>query len=139
MSVLLAAGGAALFSAGAAIGAVVTLAAARRKIAAVTEAAEEANAMITAHSEHAFKDLSDAHARADAMISAIETAKMSTAKAEESVADLIQKITLSREKLERASRLSWFERSEAAEEARILKRAAKSEKTERAFIPPVEA
>lgn len=139
MSVLLAAGGVALFGVGAAIGTLVTLAAARRKIEAVTEAAEAANATIAAESEHAIKDLSDAHARADAMINAIESARVSTARAEESVAGLIHQISLSREKLDRASRLSWFERSEAAEEARILKRASKAEKGDRAFIPPVEA
>lgn len=139
MSLLLAAGGAALFAAGAGIGTFVTLAAARRKFAAITEAAEAANAMIAAESEHAIKDLTDAHARADAMIDAIETAKVSTARAEESVAGLIHKINLSREKIDQVSRLSWFERNDVADEARAAKRAAKAEKAERAFIPPVEA
>jgi hypothetical protein len=138
MSLLLAGGGAALFAAGAAIGTLVTLAAAKRKFAAITEAAEAANAMIAAESEHAIKDLTDAHARADAMISAIETAKVSTARAEESVAGLIHKINLSRENLDKVSRLSWFERNEAANEARAARRAAKADRANVAFIPPVE-
>jgi hypothetical protein len=138
MSLLLASGGAVLFAAGAAIGTLVTLAAAKRKFAAITEAAEAANAMIAAESEHAIKDLTDAHARADAMISAIETAKVSTARAEESVAGLIHKINLSRENLDKVSRLSWFERNEAANEARAARRAAKADRANVAFIPPVE-
>lgn len=138
MSWVLAGGGAALFAAGAIIGTLVTLAAAKRKFSAITEAAEAANAMIAAESEHAIKDLTDAHARADAMIDAIETAKMSTARAEESVAGLIHKINLSREKLDKVSRLSWFERNDAAEEARAARRAAKAGKADDAFIPPVE-
>lgn len=138
MSLLLAAGGAALFAFGAGVGTLVTLAAAKRKFTAITEAAEAVNAMIAAESEHAIKDLSEAHARADAMIDAIETAKMSTARAEESVAGLIQKINLSREKISEVSRLSWFERDEAAQEARAARRAAKAEKADRAFIPPIE-
>ncbi len=138
MSILLAAGGAALFAAGAGVGTLVTISAAKRKFAAITEAAEAANAMIAAESEHAIKDLNDAHTRADAMIDAIETAKVSTARAEESVAGLIHKINLSRAKIDQVSRLSWFERNEAADEAREARRAAKAEKSERAFIPPVE-
>lgn len=138
MSLLLAGGGAALFAAGAAVGTFVTLAAAKRKFAAITEAAETANALIAAESEHAIKDLTDAHARADAMISAFETAKLSTARAEESVAGLIHKINVSREKLDKVSKLSWFERNEAAEEARATKRAAKAGKANSAFIPPIE-
>lgn len=139
MSLLLAGGGAALFAAGAAVGTFVTLAAAKRKFAAITEAAETANAVIAAESEHAIKDLSDAHARADAMISAIETAKLSTARAEESVAGLIDKINISRENLDKVAKLSWFERNEAAEAARAAKRAAKAEKASAAFIPPIES
>ena len=115
-----------------------TLAAAKRKFAAITEAAETANDLIAAESEHAIKDLNDAHARADAMISAIENAKLSTARAEESVAGLIQKINFSREKLDKVAKLSWFERNEAAEEARAAKRAAKAEEQNAAFIPPIE-
>jgi hypothetical protein len=138
MSLLLAGGGAALFAAGAAVGTFVTLAAAKRKFAAITEAAETANALIAAESEHAIKDLTDAHARADAMINAIETAKLSTARAEESVAGLIHKITISREKLDRVAKLSWFERDKAADEARAAKRAAKAETANSAFIPPLE-
>lgn len=139
MSILLAAGGAALFAAGAGVGTFVTLAAAKRKFAAITEAAEAANAMIVAESEHAIKDLTEAHARADAMIDAFETAKLSTARAEESVAGLIHKINLSRDKISEVARISWFERNEAAAEARAAKRAAKAEMADRAFIPPVEA
>ncbi len=139
MSVLLAVGGAVLFAAGAGVGTLVTLAAARRKFSAITEAAEAANSMIAAESEHAIKDLTEAHSRADAMIDAIETSKISTARAEESVAGLIHKINLSREKIDQVSRLSWFERNDAADEARAAKRAAKAEKAERAFIPPIEA
>lgn len=139
MSMLLAAGGAALFAAGAGVGTLVTLAAAKRKFAAITEAADAANVMIAAESDLAIKDLTEAHARADAMINAIETSKMSTARAEESVAGLIQKINLSRDKISEVSRLSWFERDEAAEQARAAKRAEKAEKADRAFIPPVEA
>ncbi len=138
MSLLLAGGGAAIFAAGAAIGTFVTLVAAKRKFAAITEAAATANAVIATESEHAIKDLTDAHARADAMINAIETAKLSTAKAEESVAGLIHKINLSRENLDKVARLSWFERSEAADDARAAKRAAKAEKANSAFIPPIE-
>lgn len=139
MNWLLAGGGAALFAAGAIVGTLVTLAAAKRKFAAITEAAETANALIAAESELAIKDLTEAHARADAMINAIETAKVSTVRAEESVAGLIHKINLSREKIDKVSRLSWFERDEAAEEARASKRAAKADKANAAFIPPVEA
>ncbi|MFN0022298.1 MAG: hypothetical protein ACKVS5_00200 [Parvularculaceae bacterium] len=139
MSILLAAGGAALFAAGAGVGTFVTLAAAKRKFAAISEAADTANAMIAAESEHAIRDLSDAHARADAMINAIETAKMSTSRAEESVAGLIHKITLSREKIEAVSRLAWFDRGEAREAKLAEKRAAKAEKAAGAFIPPIDA
>ncbi|MFN3961184.1 MAG: hypothetical protein ACK4NP_14925 [Parvularculaceae bacterium] len=138
MSLLLAGGGAALFAAGAVVGTLVTLAAAKRKFAAITEAAEAANAMIAAESEHAIKDLTDAHARADAMINAIETAKLSTAKAEESVAGLIQKINLSREKLDKVSRLSWFARNDGAEERQRQsgKRGPEFSAGDDAFIPP---
>jgi hypothetical protein len=139
MSLFLAAGGAALFAAGAGVGTFVTLAAAKRKFAAIADAAEAANAMIGAESEHAIKDLTDAHARADAMIDAIETAKISTARAEESVTGLIHKINLSREKIDQVSRLSWFERDQAGDDARASRRAAKAEKASGAFIPPVEA
>jgi hypothetical protein len=139
MSWVLAAGGAALFAIGGGIGALVTLAAARRKFAAISEAAEAANAMIAAESEHAIRDLTEAHARADAMIDAIETSKLSTARAEESVAGLIHKINVSRQKIGEVSRLSWFERDGAPREARAARRAAKPEHAERAFIPPVEA
>jgi len=137
MSILLVAGGAAMFASGAVVGTFVTLAAAKRKFGAITEAAEAANAMIAAESEHAIKDLTEAHARADAMIDAIETAKVSTARAEESVAGLIHKINLSREKIDQVSKLSWFERDEAAAQARETRRAAKADRAERAFIPPV--
>jgi hypothetical protein len=138
MSLLLAGGGAALFAAGAVVGTLVTLAAAKRKFAAIAEAAEAANAMIAAESEHAIKDLTDAHARADAMINAIETAKLSTARAEESVAGLIHKINLSREKLDKVSRLSWFARDDGAEERqhRGGKRGPKFSAGDDAFIPP---
>lgn len=136
MSLLLAGFGAALFAAGAVIGTLVTLAAAKRKFAAITEAADAANALIAAESELAIKDLTDAHARADAMIDAIETAKLSTAKAEESVAGLIHQINLSREKLDKVSRLSWFERNNAADDSRNPRQAPKADSSEGAFIAP---
>lgn len=136
MSLLLAGVGAALFAAGAVIGTLVTLAAAKRKFSAITEAAEAANAMIAAESEHAIKDLTDAHARADAMIDAIETAKLSTARAEESVAGLIHQINLSREKLDKVSRLSWFERSDAAGESQNSRRSPKADRSDGAYIAP---
>lgn len=108
MDALIYAGGAAVFAIGAAIGSAVTLALAKVKLAAMTEAAERANAIITSQSEGALKDLADAHARAEAMIGAIENAKLSTARAETSVTQLISKIHHSRASLEKAARLDWF-------------------------------
>ena len=108
MSALLFAGGAAVFAAGAAVGSSITLALAKDKLAAMSEAASHANAIITTQSDGALKDLADAHARAEAMISAIETAKLSTARAETSVTNLISKIHHSRVSLEKVARLDWF-------------------------------
>jgi len=108
MSAILIAGGAAAFAAGAAVGSSITLALAKDKLAAMTEAAERANAIITSQSDGALKDLAEAHARAEAMISAIETAKLSTARAETSVTSLIAKIHHSRASLEKVARLDWF-------------------------------
>lgn len=108
MSAILFAGGAAVFAVGAAVGSSITLALAKDKLAAMTEAAERANAIITTQSDGALKDLAEAHARAEAMISAIETAKLSTARAETSVTSLIAKIHHSRASLEKVARLDWF-------------------------------
>lgn len=109
MSVVLIVGGAAIFAAGLGVGAAATLALARDKIAAMTAAAERANAVITTHSEDALKELAEAHASAQAMIGAIETAKASTARAETSVTGLISKIHASRESLDEVARLQWFQ------------------------------
>lgn len=114
MSAFLLAGGAAAFAVGAAIGSAITLALAKDKLAAMSEAAERANAIITTQSEGALKDLADAHSRAEAMISAIETAKLSTARAETSVTNLIAKIHHSRTTLEKVARLDWFPSLKAA-------------------------
>lgn len=108
MSIMLVAGAAAIFAAGAAVGSALSLALAKDKLAAMTEAAERANAIIMTQSEGALKDLADAHARTEAMIAAIETAKHSTARAETSVTNLISKIHLSRESLEKVARRDWF-------------------------------
>lgn len=108
MSALLLAGGAAVFAAGAAIGSAITLALAKDKLAAMSEAAERANAIITTQSDGALKDLAEAHARAEAMIGAIENAKLSTERAETSVTTLIAKIHHSRASLEKVARLDWF-------------------------------
>lgn len=108
MSAVLIAGGAAVFGVGAWIGSALTLALAKDKLAAMTEAAERANAIITTQSEGALKDLAEAHARAEAMIGAIENAKLSTARAETSVTNLIGKIHHSRASLEKVARLDWF-------------------------------
>jgi hypothetical protein len=124
MSALLIAGGAAVFGVGAAIGSALTLALAKDKLAAMTEAAERANAIITTQSEGALKDLADAHSRAEAMIDAIETAKLSTARAETSVTNLISKIHHSRTSLEKVARLDWFPSMKRAD---AEKRAMKAE------------
>ena len=108
MSAVLFAGGAAVFAAGAAVGSSITLALAKDKLAAMSQAAERANAIITTQSDGALKDLAEAHARAEAMISAIETAKVSTSRAETSVTNLISKIHHSRASLEKVARLDWF-------------------------------
>lgn len=108
MSAMLIAGGAAAFAVGAAVGSAVTLALARDKLAAMTQAAERANAIITTQSEGALRDLAEAHARAEAMIGAIENAKLSTARAETSVTNLISEIQHSRTSLEKVARLGWF-------------------------------
>jgi len=108
MDALIYAGGAAVFAVGAAIGSSITLALAKDKLAAMTAAAERANAIITSQSEGALKDLAEAHARAEAMIGAIENAKLSTARAETSVTNLISKIHHSRASLEKVARLDWF-------------------------------
>lgn len=108
MSALMLAGGGAIFAAGAWIGSAITLALAKDKLAAMAEAAERANAIITTQSDGALKDLAEAHARAEAMIAAIETAKLSTARAETSVTNLISKIHHSRASLEKVARLEWF-------------------------------
>ncbi len=113
MSVLFLAGGAA-FAAGAAVGSSITLALAKDKLAAMSAAASQANAIITSQSDDALKDLADAHARAEAMIGAIETAKLSTARAETSVTHLIAKIHHSRASLEKVARLDWFPSLKAA-------------------------
>jgi hypothetical protein len=111
--------GGALFAAGAAVGGALTLALARDKITAMRDAAAEANAVIAHQSEDALKDLADAYAKAEAMIGVIETAKLSTARAESSVTDLIAKIHESRALIERVSRKEWFQPS-----ARRLEREA---------------
>lgn len=108
MSVILIIGGAALFAAGLGVGGALTLALARDKFNAMTAAAEEANAIIEAQSADALKDLADAHAKAEAMIGAIETAKSSTARAETSVTGLISKIHASRERLDKVASRAWF-------------------------------
>lgn len=118
MSALLFAGGAAAFAVGAAIGSSITLALAKDKLAAMAEAAERANAIITTQSDGALKDLAEAHARAEAMIDAIETAKLSTARAETSVTNLISKIHHSRASLEKVARLDWFPALKPAPRAR---------------------
>lgn len=108
MSVLLFAGGAALFAAGAAVGSALTLALARDKLEAMTLAAERASALIMTQSDGALKDLAEAHRRAEAMIGAIETAKLSTARADASVTSLIEKIEDSRASLVEAASRRWF-------------------------------
>jgi hypothetical protein len=109
MSMELYLGGAALFGAGAAIGGALTLALAKDKISAMTDAAEQANAVVASQSEDALKDLADAYAKAEAMIDVIETAKASTARAEASVSDLIARIHHARGLIERVSRKEWFQ------------------------------
>ncbi len=145
MSTMLIAGGAAVFAVGAAIGSAITLALAKDKLAAMTEAAERANVIITTQSEGALKDLADAHARAEAMISAIETAKLSTARAETIVTSLISKIHHSRASLEKVARLDWFPAFKARNAAGDAAASAQPEK-KRSFSvfgrreePPVAA
>lgn len=108
MGWMLVAGGVAVFAVGLAVGAALTLALARDKFRAMTEAADRASLVLSAQSEGALKDLADAHRKAEAMIGAIETAKLSTARAETSVTGLIANIHESRDGLEKASQLSWF-------------------------------
>lgn len=108
MGWMLVAGGAAAFVGGMAIGAALTLALARDKFRAMTEAADRASLVLSAQSSGALNDLADAHRKAEAMIGAIETAKLSTARAETSVTGLIANIQESRDGLEKAAQLSWF-------------------------------
>lgn len=108
MGWMLVAGGAAAFVGGMAIGAALTLALARDKFRVMTEAADRASLVLSAQSSGALKDLADAHRKAEAMIGAIETAKLSTARAETSVTGLIANIKESRDGLEKAAQLSWF-------------------------------
>ena len=135
------AGGAAIFAAGAWIGSAITLALAKDKLAAMAEAAERANAIITTQSDGALKDLAEAHARAEAMITAIETAKLSTARAETSVTNLISKIHHSRASLEKVARLDWFPslkqapREPAAEKPRLTLFARKEPSPAPAEVP----
>lgn len=109
MDTMLYLGGAALFAVGAAVGGALTLALAKDKISAMTDAAAQANAVVASHSEDALKDLADAYAKAEAMIDVIETAKSSTARAEASVSDLITRIHHARGLIERVSRKEWFQ------------------------------
>lgn len=124
MGWMLVAGGAAAFVGGMAIGAALTLALARDKFRAMTEAADRASLVLSAQSSGALKDLADAHRKAEAMIGAIETAKLSTARAETSVTGLIANIQESRDGLEKAAQLSWFP---ALGRGRSIKWAAREE------------
>jgi hypothetical protein len=108
MGWMLVAGGAAAFAVGLAVGAALTLALARDKFRAMTQAADRASVVLSAQSSGALKDLADAHRKAEAMIGAIETAKLSTARAGTSVTGLIANIHESRDGLEKAAQLSWF-------------------------------
>lgn len=137
MSAMLIAGGAAAFAVGAAVGSAITLALARDKLAAMTQAAERANAIITTQSEGALRDLAEAHARAEAMIGAIENAKLSTARAETSVTNLISEIHHSRASLEKVARLGWFPSPKAAVTARS--RRARLATTETPAVEPPQA
>jgi hypothetical protein len=108
VSVLIVAGGAALFAVGLGVGSAVTLALARDKLEAMTLAAERARSLILAQSDGALKDLAEAHSKAEAMLGAIETAKRSTARADASVTSLIEKIEDSRANLKEVAERRWF-------------------------------
>jgi hypothetical protein len=108
MSILVWAVGAGAFAGGLGVGAALALGLARDKMAAITAAADEARSLIGSRSEGALKDLSAAHQRAEQLIGAIEAAKMSSARAEMSVSELMADIAQSKETLERATALGWF-------------------------------
>lgn len=109
MSLLLGVVAAGAFSLGAIVGVAAAFAMARRKFTALHEAAVAAGTLISQRSEHALSDLSDAHARAEAMIDAIENARVSTGRAKLSVTSLMSDIRQSREKFESAASEEWFE------------------------------
>jgi hypothetical protein len=109
MSFLLGLVAAGAFALGAVVGVAASFAMARRKFTALHEAAVAAGSLISQRSEHALSDLSDAHARAEAMIDAIENAKISTGRAKLSVTSLMTDIHKSREKFEHAASEDWFE------------------------------
>ncbi len=108
MSVILVAGGVAVFVVGAAVGAALMYAMARDRFAAMAEAAERANHLITAQSNDALKDLGEALAKAEAVIGAIDTARRGATRAESSVAGLITRINQSCADLDKASQRGWL-------------------------------
>jgi hypothetical protein len=108
MGILVWAIGAGAFAGGMGVGAALALGLARDKMAAMTAAADEARALIGSRSEDALKELSTAHQRAEQLIGAIEAAKLSSARAEMSVSELMADIAQSRATLERATTLGWF-------------------------------
>ena len=109
MTMILGIVAAASFLIGGVVGVAVTFAMARRKFAAMIEAAAAAGQLISAHSQQALTDLADAHARAETMINTIENARVSTGRAKLSVTGLMNDIAHSKEKFEAAAREDWFE------------------------------
>lgn len=109
MSMIMGLVAAGAFALGTIVGVAAAFAMARRKFTALHEAAHAAGALISQRSEHALADLAEAHARAEAMIDAIENAKLSTGRAKLSVTSLMTDIHHSREKFENAAQEEWFE------------------------------
>ncbi len=109
MSLILGLVAAASFGAGGVVGVAVAFATARRKFAAMNEAAAAAGQLISANSQQALADLAEAHARAETMIDAIENARLSTGRAKLSVTGLMSDIAASKAKFEAAAEEDWFE------------------------------
>lgn len=97
------------FALGGVIGVAIAFAMARRKFAAMHDAAQAAGNLISANSQQALADLADAHSRAETMINAIENARLSTGRAKLSVTGLMGDIAASKERFEKAAAQDWFE------------------------------